>query len=217
MPSSYFFSSSSKPVPCFIIGLVEACWHYSGPTLLHLLSGLFRCLVWNERKPVQDAEPQSVRVAVHKRMCSFYSQSSGIPEWGKGLSWKHALAWIIHSACTWHCHVGFACGGRIGLCILLSPAVEILPAGEMLDTQPSQRVPEAPSVVSEKWYPVNSFPSWWMVEWGRLVSCLDMGVLNNAWHVFPAFYKVLQPGISTRTPSLQMGSTGKHLQSPRKC
>lgn len=57
-------------------------------------------------------EPESVRVAVPKRACSgpsFYRQSCCGVVMG-GLSWKHALAWIICSACTWGCHAGFAWG-----------------------------------------------------------------------------------------------------------
>lgn len=36
----------------------------------------------------------------------------------------------------------------------------------MLDTPPSQQVPEAPSALSEGMYLVNFFASWWVVGQG---------------------------------------------------
>lgn len=69
----------------------------------------------------------------------------------------------------------------------------------MLDTPPSQQVPEAPSALSEGMHLVNFFASWWVVGQGWLVSCLNLGDLNKAWQVFPALHKVLQPEISAVT------------------
>ena len=50
----------------------------------------------------------------------------------------------------------------------------------MLDTQPSQQVPEAPPVLSEEMHLGHFFPSWWVVGRGRLVSCLNLGGLKSA-------------------------------------
>lgn len=112
MSSSCFFSSSSKPGFCTVIGLLKTWWHHPSNSMYFPFLACSGDRRGMEESLCEMCEPESARVTVPKCSCSglcFYSQSWRVCE--GGLSWKCALTWI-HSVFTWGCHAGFVWGGE---------------------------------------------------------------------------------------------------------